>query len=137
MLRSPVAREPFQYAVLRVVPDVEREEFVNVGVIVFCRTRRYLSARIDLDSERIHSLDPQLELDDVEHHLACRVRVAAGDSDGGPIASLPQSERFHWLVAPSSTTIQASPVHTGLCDDPEEMLDHLMRRLVLRADPDR
>jgi hypothetical protein len=132
-----VAREPFQYAVLRVVPDLEREEFVNVGVIVFCRTRRYLSARVHVDAGRLRSLDPALELSDIERHLGCRVRVAAGDPQGGPIASLPQSERFHWLVAPSSTTIQASAAHTGLCDEPEQTLDHLMARLVLPADSDR
>lgn len=128
-----MAREPFQYAVLRVVPAVEREEFVNVGVIMFCRTRRYLAARVHVDPVRLRALDPELDVGEIERHLDCRARIAAGDPEAGPIAPLPQSERFHWLVAPSSTTIQASPVHTGLCEDPDETLAHLMRRLVLPA----
>jgi hypothetical protein len=125
-----VASDPFQYAVLRLVPRVEREEFVNVGVIVFCRTRRFLQARVALDPRRIEALAPGFELDTVREHLEARVRVAAGDPDGGPIAALPQSERFHWLVAPSSTVIQTSSVHSGLCDEPESVLDRLFAKLV-------
>ena len=127
-----MAREPFQYAVLRIVPRVEREEFVNAGVIVFCRTRRYLAARIELDERRIAALGPTPS--GLREHLDALVAIAAGDEDAGPIARLPQSERFHWLTAPSSTVIQVSPVHTGLCDEPEEVLDHLMTALV-RATP--
>ena len=92
---------PFQYAIVRVVPRVERGECMNVGVVFFCRPRRYLAARI-----------------------------AEGDSEAGPVARLEQSERFHWLVAPSSTVIQTSPVHTGLSDDPEETLARLLEKLV-------
>jgi len=128
-----VAPDPFQYAVLRLVPRVEREEFVNVGVIVFCRARRFLRARVALDPRRIHALYPGIDLDAISEHLEARVRVAAGDADAGPVAQLPQSERFHWLVAPSSTVLQASSVHSGLCDDPEAVLDHLFTELVAPA----
>ncbi len=125
-----MAPDPFQYAVLRVVPRVDREEFVNVGVIVFCRSRRFLGARVALDPRRIESLAPGVDLETVRAHLDARVRVAAGEPDAGPIAQLPQSERFHWLVAPSSTTIQTSSVHSGLSHDPERELDHLFEELV-------
>ena len=125
-----MAPEPFQYAVLRLVPRVEREEFLNVGVIVFCRTRRFLRARVALDPRRIQALAPDLDVESVKEHLDARVHVAAGDRDAGPIAALPQSERFHWLVAPSSTVIQTSSVHSGLCDDPATVLDRLFAQLV-------
>lgn len=125
-----MAPEPFQYAVLRLVPRVEREEFLNVGVIVFCRTRRYLRARVALDPRRIHALAPDIDLETVREHLDARVRIAAGDANAGPIAALPQSERFHWLVAPSSTVIQTSSVHGGLCDEPDLPLDRLFEQLV-------
>jgi hypothetical protein len=129
-----VAREPFQYAVIRVVPRIERQEFVNVGVIVFCRTRRYLEARVAFDPSRVAAIAPGAVLDGVAESLDTLVRIAAGESDAGPIAQLPQSERFHWLVAPSSTVIQTSPVHSGLCEQPELVLDHLMRSLVLTTE---
>ena len=122
--------EPFPYAVLRLVPRIEREEFLNVGVIVFCRTRRFLRARVALDPRRIQALAPDIDLECVQQHLDARVGVAAGDPGAGPIAALPQSERFHWLVAPSSTVIQTSSVHSGLCDGPEAVLDRLFEQLV-------
>lgn len=125
-----MAPEPFQYAVVRLVPRVEREEFVNVGVIVFCRTRGFLRARVALDPRRIEALAPGFALETVREHLDARVRVAAGDPEAGPIAALPQSERFHWLVAPSSTVIQTSSVHSGLCEDPERVIDDLFTKLV-------
>jgi pimeloyl-ACP methyl ester carboxylesterase len=125
-----VAPESFQYAVLRLVPRVEREEFVNVGVILFCRTRRFLRARVALDPRRIEALAPGFDLAAVAEHLDARVHIAAGDPDAGPIAALPQSERFHWLVAPSSTIIQTSSVHSGVCDEPEPLLDRLFDQLV-------
>jgi pimeloyl-ACP methyl ester carboxylesterase len=131
-----VAPEPFQYAVLRVVPRVEREEFINVGVIVFCRTRRFLRARVTLDPRRLAVLAPGVELEAIAGHLDARVRVAAGEADAGPIAALPQSERFHWLVAPSSTVIQTSSVHSGLCEEPEAVLDRLFEQLVAVAGPE-
>lgn len=125
-----MAPEPFQYAVLRLVPRVEREEFLNVGVIVFCRTRRFLAARVALDPRRLQTLAPDIDLETVREHLDARVRVAVGDPGAGPIAALPQSERFHWLVAPSSTIIQTSSVHSGLCDEPEAVLERLFAQLV-------
>lgn len=126
-----MAPEPFQYAVLRIVPRVEREEFVNAGVILFCRTRRYLAARIEVDGARLAALAGPTGLEGVREHLETLARIAAGDPEAGPIAQLPQSERFHWLVAPSSTVIQPSPVHSGLSDDPARTLDHLVASLVL------
>lgn len=125
-----MASDPFQYAVLRLVPRIERDEFVNVGVIVFCRTRGFLRARVALDPRRVEALAPGFDLETVREHLEARVRVAAGDPDAGPIAALPQSERFHWLVAPSSTVIQTSPVHSGLCEEPDALLDRLFGQLV-------
>jgi hypothetical protein len=122
--------DAFQYALIRVVPRVDRGECVNVGVILFCRTRRYLEARIELDAQRLAALAPDLDPASLRPHLDTIARIAAGDSDAGPIARLPQSERFHWLVAPSSTVIQTSPVHTGLSEDPQRMLDHLVTQLV-------
>jgi hypothetical protein len=130
-----VAPEPFQYAVIRVVPRIEREEFINVGVIVFCRTRGYLRARVALDPRRLELLAPGTPTDELAAHLDARVRIAAGEADAGPIAQLSQSERFHWLVAPSSTMIQTSPVHSGLCEDPDATLERLFTSLVSAPRP--
>jgi DUF3037 family protein len=121
---------PFQYAIVRVVPRVERGECMNVGVVFFCRPRRYLAARIALDEARLAAFAPELDVDEVRAHLEAMDRIAAGDSEAGPVAQLEQSERFHWLVAPSSTVIQTSPVHTGLCENPEETLAALVGKLV-------
>ena len=121
---------PFQYAIVRVVPRVERGECVNAGVILFCRPRRYLEARVELDEARLRALAPDADLDAVHAHLGALRRVASGDPAAGAIAALPASERFHWLVAPSSTMIQCSPVHTGLTDDPEAELERLLAQLV-------
>ena len=120
----------FQYAVLRLVPSVERGERVNVGVVLFCRTRDFLALRVELDRERIATLAPALELDTLTAQLEALRRVAAGDPGAGPVARLPASERFGWLTAPSSTILQPSEVHTGLCEDPEADLERLTRRLV-------
>ena len=120
----------FQYAIVRVVPRVERGECVNAGVVLFCRPRRFLAARIELDEARLRALAPDVDVAAVRGHLEAIERIAAGDPAAGPIAALPASERFHWLVAPSSTIIQPSPVHTGLSDDPAGELDHLVARLV-------
>ena len=123
-------RSPFQYAIVRVVPRVERGECVNAGVVLFCRPRGFLAARTALDERRVRALDPDADLAVVRDHLEAFVRVAAGAPDAGPMARLEASERFHWLVAPSSTVLQCSPVHTGLTDDPEAELDRLVARLV-------
>ena len=120
----------FQYAILRVVPRVERGECVNAGVVLFCRQRRFLAARFALDEARLRALAPDVEIEAVRGHLDAIARIAAGDLDAGPIAALPASERFHWIVAPSSTIIQPSPVHTGLSDEPGPELDRLVARLV-------
>jgi hypothetical protein len=122
--------DQFSYAVLRVVPRVERGECFNAGVVLFCRRRRFLAARVHLDERRLAALDPGADGAAVREHLDALVRIAAGDADGGALAALEPSERFGWLVAPSSTVIQPSPVHTGLCDDPEAMLDRLVAELV-------
>jgi Protein of unknown function (DUF3037) len=121
---------PFQYAVLRVVPDIERGEFVNAGVVVFARTLGFLAARVGLDRERLAAVAADLDPGPVAERLDTLARVAAGDPEAGPIARLEPSERFSWLVAPASTIIQPSPVHTGLCGDPERTLEHLFERLV-------
>ena len=123
-------RDPFQYAIVRVVPRVERGECLNVGVILLCRPQRFLRARIALDEARLAAFAPGLDPAGIRPHLDAIERVAAGDATAGPIADLGQGERFHWLVAPSSTIIQASEVHSGLCDDPAAELDHLVATLV-------
>jgi hypothetical protein len=122
--------EPFQYAVIRLVPRIDREEFINVGVLLFCRARGLLAARVALDPRRARALAPDADLEAVSEELDAIVRIAAGHADAGPIAALPQSERFHWLVAPSSTIIQTSSVHSGIWQQPERLLDHLFDQLV-------
>jgi Protein of unknown function (DUF3037) len=122
--------DPFAYAVVRVVPHVERGECLNAGVVLFCRQRAFLAARVGLDEQRLAALAPDLDPAAVRPHLDAVPRIAAGDPAAGPIAALDRSERFGWLVAPSSTIIQPSAVHTGLSDDPAGMLDHLFVTLV-------
>ncbi|MGE5594458.1 MAG: DUF3037 domain-containing protein [Hyphomicrobiales bacterium] len=124
------APSTFDYAVLRVVPRVERGEFVNAGVVLFCRVRRVLDARVELDEARLLALDPAVDLELVRRSLAGFVRVARGEADGGPIARLPLHERFHWLTAPRSTIVQPSPIHSGECDDPGAELEQLMDEMV-------
>jgi Protein of unknown function (DUF3037) len=121
---------PFVYTILRVVPSVERGERMNVGVVLFCRQRDFLGARVSVDPQRLQALAPDVPLTEVQGHLQALVRVAEGADGAGPIAALPQSERFGWLSAPSSTIVQPSEVHTGLCEDPAATLDSLFRRLV-------
>jgi hypothetical protein len=123
-------RNAFSYAILRVVPSVERGERINAGVVLFCRQRGFLDARMALDERRLAALAPELDAGVVRAHLDGLVRVAEGEPAAGPIAALPQSERFGWLVAPSSTVVQPSEVHTGLCEDPARTLDELVDELV-------
>ena len=125
-------RETFQYAVLRVVPRVERGEALNAGVVLFSRRHGFLAARTELDEAALAALAPECDAAEVRAHLQALERVAAGDPAGGPIAGLEASERFHWLTAPASTMVQPSPVHTGLTSDPEAELEHLFLRLVRR-----
>lgn len=120
----------FDYAVVRVVPRVERGEFVNAGVILFCRDRKYLAARIELDPRRLAALDPSLDPDEVARYLEPIPRICAGGPDAGPIGRLSLRERFDWLVAPRSTVVQTSPVHSGLLEDPDVALERLVDSMV-------
>ena len=121
---------PFAYCVLRVVPDVERAEFLNAGVVLFARQASFLAAQVALDRGRFEALSPSCDYDAVARHLEALERVAAGDPGGGPIATMEPSERFNWIAAPSSTVVQASPVHTGVTADPAAKLAQLFARLV-------
>jgi hypothetical protein len=127
---------PFDYAVLRVVPRVEREEFVNVGVIVFCLEHRILEARVHVDEARLLALWPGLDIETVRQHVQAVVRICEGDENAGPIAQLSQRERFHWLISPRSTMIQTSAVHTGICAAGDDVVDRLFGQLVLREGVD-
>jgi hypothetical protein len=124
------ALNSFDYATLRVVPCAERAEFVNAGVVMHCAEAAFLECRVRLDEARVRALWPELDFDMVREHLEAFVKVAAGDPEGGPIAKLSRRERFHWLVAPRSTMIQISPVHSGMCESAAETMGELMRRLV-------
>ena len=124
---------PYDYAVFRVVPRVEREEFVNVGVIVSCPARGFLEARIELNEQRLAAMDSTLDLESIRAHLLTIPAICAGGAQAGPIGQLSQRERFHWLVAPRSTIIQSSPVHTGYCKDPAEVLERLLNTMVRPA----
>ena len=126
------AHEDFQYAILRVVPDVERGEALNAGVVLFSRRHGFLGARTRLDTAALAAVAPACDPEAVRAHLSALERVAAGTPDGGPIAALEPSERFHWLTAPSSTMVQPSAVHTGLTSDAAAELEHLFERLVAR-----
>jgi hypothetical protein len=129
---SEARRSPFQYAAVRIVPRVERGEAVNAGVVLFCRPLRFLGARTRLDEALLAALAPRCDVADVRAQLETIERIASGDARGGAIAAMPQSERFHWLVAPASTIVQAGPVHTGLTTDPRGELDRLFGKLVER-----
>ena len=120
----------YDYAIIRVVPKVDREEFINAGVILSCPDKSFLEARIKLNESRLLSLDPSLDLEMVRAHLATIPTICHGGDGAGPIGQLPQRQRFHWLVAPRSTIIQTSPVHTGRCSDPTAALEHLVAKMV-------
>ncbi|MGZ5038675.1 MAG: DUF3037 domain-containing protein [Usitatibacter sp.] len=126
----PTTRCTYDYAVIRVVPRVEREEFVNAGVIVSCPEAKFLEARIELDEARLRALDPAIDLDAVRAHLAAIPAICAGGPDAGAIGLMPPKERFRWLVAPRSTVVQTSPAHAGRCDDPAALLEHLLDTMV-------
>ena len=124
------AQSRYDYAVIRVVPKVDREEFINAGVILSCPDRSFLEARIKLNESRLLALDPSVDLEMVRTHLATIPTICHGGEDAGTIGQLPQRQRFHWLVAPRSTIIQTSPVHTGRCSDPEAALEQLIAKMV-------
>ena len=128
----PADRLPFQYATVRIVPRIERGEFINAGVVLFCRQRGFLAARTQLDEPALAALAGDCDPADVRSQLQTLEAVAAGDPAGGAVAEMPQSERFHWLTAPASTIVQTSPVHTGLTGDPAAELDRLFGALVSR-----
>jgi hypothetical protein len=121
---------PFAYAILRVVPRVERGESINAGVVLFARQHRFLDARVRLDQARLSALAPACDPSPIERHLDALARVARGEPGAGPVASMEPSERFNWLVAPASTIVQPGPVHTGLTEDPAGQLDRLFEELV-------
>ena len=120
----------YDYAVVRVVPKVDREEFINAGVILSCPDLSFLEARIKLNESRLLALDPAVDLELVRNHLASIPKICRGGDDAGSIGRLPQRQRFHWLVAPRSTIIQTSPVHTGRCGDPAAVLERLVAMMV-------
>jgi DUF1365 family protein len=126
------SRSAFSYAVVRVVPDIEREEFLNAGLILFSRPRRFILARTSLDEDRLRGLKADGDVDGLRHQLDLFERIAAGAPDAGPIARLSPSERFHWLTAPRSTAVQPGPIHTGVTDDPSATFEHLFALLVAR-----
>ena len=124
------AHSSFDYALIRVMPRVERGEMLNAGVILFCLEKDFLEARVEVDEERLRALWPAIDLDLVRQHLEAIPKICAGTPDAGPIGRLSLRERFRWLVAPRSTMIQVSPVHAGLCDHPEQAIDKLFAQAV-------
>ena len=124
------AAELYDYAIVRVVPRVEREEFINAGAILSCQRTGFLQAAMELDEARLHALDPHADLETVRSHLRAIVAICAGEAGCGPIAQLPFRQRFHWLTAKRSAIIQTSPVHTGRCTDAAAALEHIMDRMV-------
>lgn len=132
------AEHTYDYAVIRVVPRVERGESINVGVILSCPDLAFLDARVELDEARLRALDASLDTEAIETlraTLATIPLVCRGGADAGPIGALPQRSRFHWLVAPRSTVVQVSPAHTGRTDDPGAALERLLDRMVRSGPP--
>ncbi len=121
----------YEYAVIRIVPRVEREEFLNIGVVLYCRDLDFLKAQCCPERSRLRLLDPELDLDETGVHLQAFEQISKGDTGAGPIAKLDTASRFRWLTATRSTLVQTSKVHPGLCNDPEEELSTLYRKLVL------
>lgn len=125
----------YDYALIRVVPRVERGEFVNVGVVLSCKNGGGLEARIEVDEMRLRVLDPAIDIETVRSHLAAFAAICAGGEDAGPIGRLPPRERFRWLTAPRSTMIQTSPTHTGRCADPAAAIERLLDTMVRAPRP--
>lgn len=129
-------RNSFEYAILRVVPRVERGEFINAGVVLYCRARSFLDAQVALDAGRLRALAPAADPAEIEQYLAAFLRICQGGPDAGPIGQLTQRERFHWLIAPRSTVVQVSPTHAGMCGNPAAILEHLMATVVRVGEPE-
>jgi hypothetical protein len=121
----------FEYAIIRIVPQVEREEFLNIGVILYCRQHDFLQMRFTLDEKRLLSLNPKASVADIRSHLEAYEKITNGEPAGGPIAALDIASRFRWLTAKRSTIVQSSAVHPGLCREPAVTLAHLFEQLVL------
>ena len=121
----------FEYAIIRIVPRVEREEFLNVGIILYCKDLRFLETKYAVNKTRLNVLCAEIDCDEIEEHLWSFEKISKGDKDGGPIAALDFSSRFRWLTATRSTTIQTSKVHPGFCENPRETLENLFTQLVL------
>ncbi len=124
------ARSVFEYAIIRVVPLVERGEFINAGVVLMCRSRRFLDTRIELDRARLASLAPGADVNAIAEQLDYVARACQGGAGAGPIGELPLYERFRWITAPRSTIVQPSPVHSGLCNDPRATIERLLATMV-------
>jgi hypothetical protein len=120
----------FEYAVIRVVPRVEREEFLNVGVVLFCRDQKFLDIRYKIDESRILALDPETDMEEIKACLESFARICKGGNSGGPIGKLPIAERFRWLTATRSTVVQSSKVHPGMSGNAQEMLEKLFGEMV-------
>lgn len=129
------ARHPFEYALLQIVPRVDRGERINAGVMLWCSATAFLDARCELDVAKLRAIDPGADADAIRGHLAAMCAECRGEPGTGPIGTLPKRERFLMLAAPRSTVIQPAPVHTGLCEDPEAMLGALFVRLVVTPEP--
>lgn len=129
--RKMPGKELFEYAVVRIVPQVEREEFLNVGVVLYCRGQRLLAMRYALDVQRLGVFRLPMAIDELDAYLRAFQQVCSGRPEGGPIASLSKAERFRWLTAKRSTVVQTSSVHPGLCDVASETLERLFQELVL------
>ena len=121
----------FEYAILRVVPRVEREEFLNVGVIVYCKKPAFLQTIFSLDEERLLAIFPQIIIKEIQTHLQALEQISAGNLQAGPIAAMDMASRFRWLTAKRSTVVQTSVVHPGLCKDPLSTLIRLHEQLVM------
>ena len=130
-----LSRSPFAYAVVRIVPDIQRGEFLNAGLILFCRPRRYLRARTALDTAALNAIHPDNDVAAIAEQLRFFESVADGTLSAAPFASMSQSERFHWLTTPRSTLVQPGPLHAGVSEDPEATFDHLFELLVARSKP--
>ncbi len=124
----------FEYAVIRVVPHVEREEFLNIGIILYCQAEAFLHSLFEIDEDRIKILCSKLDFNELREYITSFERICKGGDDAGPIGKLPVAERFRWLTAARSTMLQTSPVHPGLCNDAQQMLDRLFEHLVKKLD---